>query len=392
VVAGTLFVRSGFGLVLPSLPLFVRMHHLPVPDLGLAAAAYTACGVVGMFALAPMTDRLGHVRGMMAGAIVYMAGSVLLLILPDAVGLLAGRALQGLAMALFGPASFAYVALTVPRERRGGAYGTLASAQMAGFILGPAAGGVALAMRGLSAPLFVSAVAAAASLVAVAQLPRPVSATVAAEPAPAGSLAALRAPLVAILAAPWGAALLAYSIGQQIPTGAYDTAWSLFLYHLGAAPWLVGASFAAWALPLVILSPVVGRRVRPARAALWMTAGAAVTSVAAITYALLHNPYLVAGLGLLEGAGSAASLPVSQMYLADRVPPTRMAGAQGVVSGVGQGAALLAAIAAGYLYPVRPWLPFVVAGVGCAAGTAWFFAQRAAHAGIDEDASAGAAV
>jgi MFS family permease len=185
-------------------------------------------------------------------------------------------------------------------------------------------------------------------------------------------LQTLTAPLGILLAAPWGLAFLAYTLGQQIPMGVYDTVWSLYMFHLGAPDWLVGASFATWALPLVLLSPVLGRRTAPERVPFWMILGGGVTALAAATYALLGNPYAVAGVGFLEGVGSAAVVPLSQMYLAARVATHRMAGVQGLAGAVGQGAALVAAVASGYTFLLRPWLPFLMAAVGGVAGTLVF--------------------
>lgn len=363
-------MRSGFGLILPGLPLYLRAHHLPIPDLGLASAAYMACGIVGMAALAPLVDRFGHGRGLVGGALLYALGALVLLLLPSAPSLLVGRALQGLAMALYTPATFAYVGARVPAARRGGAYGTVASAQMAGFILGPAVGGVALGLGGPAGPL--AAAAAAAALALVNALVLPAEGGEREETAHASGARALAAPFALLAAAPWGLGFLAYTAGQQIPTGVYDSVWSLFMFHLGAPAWLVGASYAAWALPLVFLSPLVGRAAPAQRAEAWMALGGAVTAAAAVGYAFLRDPYAVTALSFLEGAGSAAVLPLSQVYLAGRVPAHRLAGVQGLAGATGQGAALLAAVASGYTFPLRPWAPFLLAAVGAGLGTLAF--------------------
>jgi MFS family permease len=366
------FVRSGFGLILPGLPLYIRAHAIPVPDLGLASAAYMGLGIAGMLLLAPLADRFGAVRALVAGSILYLAGTTVLLAVPSAAALLAGRALQGLAMALTTPASFAYITAAVAPDRRGTAFGTVASAQMAGFIVGPSIGGVALGVGGPAAALSVALGASVLALVAALSLPRRATGT-----APSGreglSTGNPWRGFPALLAAPWAIAFLAFTIGQQIPFGVYDTVWSLFMFHLGAPTWLVGASYATWALPLVILSPLVGRRVPAARVDGWLVLGGFVVAAAAASYGLLHSPYAVAALGMLEGAGSAAVLPLSNVYLAGRVAAGRMATVQGLVGATGQAAALLAAVAAGYGFELRPWLPFLLASAGCAAGTAWFW-------------------
>lgn len=381
--AGSLFVRAGFGLVLPALPLYIRAHHLLVADLGWAAAVYMAFGIAGMLLLAPLVDRVGPVPSLVAGAAVYAAGGLVLLVAPSQWALLAGRGLQGIAMAVTTPATFAYIARSVGPGRRGSAFGLVASAQMAGFIFGPAAGGIALTLAGTTGPFVVAVGAAVLALGAYALLP-PVAALAARDATPqarSGALAQLMRPLLALLAVPWGVGFVAFSVGQQIPMGVYDSVWSLYMFHLGAAPWLVGLSFAVWALPLVFLSPVVGARVPADRVAPWLVVGGMATALAAATYGLLHSPYAVAGVGFLEGTGSAAILPLSQVYLAHRVPAERMAGAQGAAQAIGQGAALLAAVVSGYTFGVRPWLPFAIVSAGAAIGTLWFARMERAGTG-----------
>lgn len=373
---GSFLVRAGFGLILPALPAYIRQHGLPVPDLGLASGFYLGFSVVGMLLVAPFIDRVGHTRGLVAGAAAYVLGTFLLLWLPSSAGLFVGRGLQGLAMALYAPAVFGYVGTVVPADRRGGAYGTIASAQMAGFMLGPTVGGLALGLGGATGCLVLAAGAAVATVAATVFLPP----EPAAEPVPAvqaeaaqAALSTFSAPLRALLVAPWGLGFLAYTIGQQVPNGVYNAIWSLYMFHLGAAPWLVGVSYATWALPLVVLSPLFGRRALGSAVRTGMIIGGSVMGLAAFAYALVSSPYAMAGVGLLEGVGSALVLPLSQVYLAERVAPHRMSGTQAVATGLGQTLALVGAVASGFLFPVVPWLPFVLVGICLLVGT-WAFA------------------
>ncbi len=339
--------------------------------------------MAGMLLVAPFADRVGHTRGLLAGSAAYVAGTALLLLAPSSLALFVGRGLQGLAMALYAPAVFGYIGTSVPAADRGSAYGTVASAQMAGFMLGPTVGGLALGAGGPAACLALAGAAAVATLAVTAALPAEPPFRPAAD-APARGLASLAAPLGALLAMPWGLAFLAYTVGQQVPNGVYNAVWSLYMFHLGAPPWLVGVSYATWALPLVVLSPLFGRRARGGAVATGMVVGGSVMGLAAFAYALVRSAYAMAGIGLLEGVGSAVVLPMSQVYLAERVPPHRMSGTQAVATGLGQTVALVAAVASGFAFPIRPWLPFVLVGVCLVAGTwAFAFLARAARPGTD---------
>lgn len=385
-------VRTGFGLVLPGLPLYVRAYGMSIPDIGLGSAAYMAVAVLGMLLVAPLSDRFGHRRFLFLGALAYVLSAATLLAVPDLVGLLVGRALSGLAMAVSVPASNAYVAVAVPPEERGGAYGLVSSASMAGFALGPPLGGLALAGFGVLGPLVLAVAVGALSVVAVLLVPQQAPALaplavggVTAPPRAAGRSTARAAGLGGMavllglfLRAPWAPGFTAMMTGQNVAGGVYDTTWSLYLFHLGAPSWLVGASFTVWALPLVLLSPLVGRRVAPARSVAWLIAGNASVTVCAALYPLMPNAWLVALLGVGEGIGAAVAMPLTQLYLSLRVPAERMATIQGAVGALGQGAALVAAAASGYLFVLGPGIPFYLVALVTGAGTLWFvWASRA---------------
>lgn len=386
------FVRTGFGLILPALPLYVRDHGMSVPDIGLGSAAYMAVGIVGMLLLAPLSDRVGHRRFLFAGAVSYLVSAAVLLSVPDLVGLLLGRALSGLAMAVSVPATSAYVAVGVPPEDRGGAYGLVGSASMAGFALGPPIGGLALATFGVNGPLVLSIGVGLLSLVAVllvpVQAPAPRSVQSAADPGTPqgvgaafganwvqGGLGGLLLLLSAILSERWAPGFAAMMTGQNVAGGVYDATWSLYLFRLGAPSWLVGVSFSVWALPLVLLSPLVGRRVSTRLSVPWILVGNASVTLCAAVYPFLPNAWLVAAVGVIEGVGAAIATPLTQVYLSVRVPTARMAAVQGVMGALGQAGALLAAVASGYLFVLGPGIPFVLVALSTGFGTLWFWRQ-----------------
>ena len=87
------------------------------------------------------------------------------------------RALAGASSAMYDPAARGYLMDATPPERRGEAFGLYSAAQNAGFILGPAIGGIAAALTGDIRAVFVVGgvgilVAAIVVTVAVHEMPR----------------------------------------------------------------------------------------------------------------------------------------------------------------------------------------------------------------------------
>src|SRR2546427_1992760 len=94
---------------------------------------------------------------------------------PNLTWLFIGRVVSGITSASF-TVSFAYVADTVPGERRAGAYGMIGSIFGVGFIIGPLVGGL-LAGIGPSFPFWGAGVlslsSAAYGLIALTESPPP---------------------------------------------------------------------------------------------------------------------------------------------------------------------------------------------------------------------------
>ena len=58
-----------------------------------------------------------------------------------------------------------------------------------------------------------------------------------------------------------GLAAIVVNLGSNFATGTYEVAWSLFLSSRGAGLDLIGATFAMFAVPMILLSPWAGRYV-----------------------------------------------------------------------------------------------------------------------------------
>ena len=148
----------GFSIIIPVAPFLVALY-VPPADLGLMVgvviAVYSACQFIAAPALGAMSDRWGRrpvllisLAGSVVGYLIFGIGGALWV-------LLLGRIIDGLTGGSISTI-FAYLADVVAPEERGRAYGILGAANGAGFIVGPAIGGLA-GEYALALPVFLAA-------------------------------------------------------------------------------------------------------------------------------------------------------------------------------------------------------------------------------------------
>ncbi len=105
------------------------------------ALAYLIAATGPMLFFARVGDRVGHTTLLRIGTVVYGLAMTACALAPNVGTLIGLRAVQGLGMALFLPATFTLGIGVYPQSERGKALGILASANAAGFILGPVLAG-----------------------------------------------------------------------------------------------------------------------------------------------------------------------------------------------------------------------------------------------------------
>jgi len=140
--------------------------------------------------------------------------------------------------------------------------------------------------------------------------------------------------------------------------GAYDSVWSLYLSSRGASTFVIGLSFATYALPIVLfaglaagLSDRLGH-LRAGRLTL-VTHG-----LLAAAYPFVASVPVLVVIGVVEGGLTAAGMPALNAEVSRRAPP----GAQGRTQGVYQfglnAAQVAGAVVTGALYGLGPVYAF----------------------------------
>ncbi len=146
IFATVLFDTLGFGIIIPVLPGLVV--SFVGGDTARGAEVFGLFGTTWalmQFLFAPLlgalSDRYGRRPVLILSAFGLGVDYMIMALAPTLAWLFVGRVVSGITSASF-TVSFAYVADTVPGERRAGAYGMIGSIWGVGFIIGPLVGGL----------------------------------------------------------------------------------------------------------------------------------------------------------------------------------------------------------------------------------------------------------
>ena len=365
-------VWLGFGALLPILPIYFVEHGVDLPTLGIVVAAWPAARLVGEPVFGWVADRSSRKQMMVAGLVLAAGVAVLPLFIIGPVAFVALRALAGLCASIYDPAARGYLVDANPPERQGETFGYYGAAQMGGFMIGPAVGGVAAAVSGEPTVVFWVAgiallVSAVLVMVRVRDIPHvsPAAPYAAASPGAAPSAAAPSA------AASRGAGLMStlliaavvFNVGSFFAGGSYEVVWSLYLTSLGASLDVIGLSFVTFSLPVVLLSPFTGRLVDREGGFIALVVGMGGVAVCGVLYPLIPEIWFVVVLGLVEGTAFAFASPALYLLVARSSPPGRSSTAQGLFGAAGTVGTIVASLLAGTLAAQDLRFPFYTAGI-----------------------------
>ncbi|MGF1667566.1 MAG: MFS transporter [Acidimicrobiia bacterium] len=340
--------------------------------LGLIGGIAFATSFLAYVGLSRFADQ-GHAKKMLIiGAVVGVVGLVWAAFGTTLWSLALARALFGLAEGTFVPAARRIMIDWRP-DNPGTEIGRLISVSVTGFVVGPLVGALLAEQFGLAVPFLVPA--------AVIAILLPFLFRVVPAPIPPGEV---KAPVRALAGnkALWAAILLGSC--ELFAIGAFDAVWARLMSDMGASTWLIGVSFAAFVIPIALLSSVWGAladRSSPMRVGMVATA----LSIPFLgTYGLWQTPEQLIWISVLHGAVTAGIQPAAAAAVTRLASGPLLATGQGMLQAVGFAAAALVALPSGWLYQrmgPEGLFPLVAAGVAVlliTSGLLW----RAGGAGL----------
>ncbi len=325
----------GFGIILPVMPrLLTALTGETTAQVTLIAGFLLSTYAVLQFACGPIMGNLGDRYGRRPVLLTSLAAFgfdyVLMGFAPNVAWLFVGRAVAGIAGAVYSPA-MAYIADVSPPEKRAQSFGVMGAAFGIGFILGPAIGGL-LGSLGPRAPFFVAAALAGANFlygyfVLPESLPRESRRKFEWKRAnPLGTLMALRRyPAVTAIA---GAVFL-WQLGHQV----YPSTWAFFAkIRFQWSELQIGASLAFVGVLMAFtqgyLTGKIVPRVGEYRAVL-LGVGSGVVSMLLLAFATeTWFAYVAMATGLLQGL----AYPSMNAIMSKQVPRDQQGELQGGVA------------------------------------------------------------
>jgi len=370
----------GFGAILPILPLYMSDNGIDPVTLGLVMAAWPAARLVAEPIFGWLADRTPRVPFMVVGLLISTSVSILPLVLIGPAWFFAARFVSGIGAAMYDPAARGVIVDATDDQSHGEAFGVYGAAQMGGFIVGPAIGGIGGAVLGTWFPFVFATVAGIVAAVYLAIAARePVRSHarhgIGLPPADGSPGLATAPPLVpdgvptrTIWLPPasmWNRMLVAAVIvnfGAFFASGTYEVVWSLFMQRLGASLTLIGISFAIFGIPVIFLAPLVGRWVDRVGSLRFIVLGSILIIVAAFAYPLVVDPYLVIAVSLVDATGFALLSPAVYAVVSWGSPAGRSSTAQGLFGASGTLGFIVSALVAGELWSRGVALPFQAFG------------------------------
>jgi len=365
----------GFGALLPVLPLYTTHHCVDLANLGLVVAAWPAARLVFEPVFGWIADRTRRKPLMVIALIVTACLIPLNLVSFGIVPFLVIRALTGAATAVYDPAARGFLVDATPADRQGEAFGLYSAAQMGGLLFGPAIGGLGAYATHSDGFVFVfcgvaTALAGIAVLALIQERPRSRAGTTVPSEG-VGEMAATadgrardgEVPLDEVgrpvrLVNRLLIVAIVVNLGSNFATGTYEVAWSLFLTSRGAGLDLIGATFAMFAVPMILLSPWAGRFVDRRGSLPFIILGSLAPSIAAILYTVMPDVRLAIPIILFESSGIAIAYPALYAIVSAASPAGRSATAQGLFGAAGTVGFILSSVIAGWLATFDLRLPF----------------------------------
>ena len=341
ILVASVSLGAGIGLIFPLLAEFQDRYGFSALGLGMISGASFLAALISGVLLAGLADR-GHARLLLVGGLVLSASGLFWFAIGTELWQFVGaRLLEGLGAGVFFPAARKIVTIGDPANA-GRRLGTLTSAELGGFLLGPVIGSSLTELIGLDAPFILIGVVKLVLAAWLTTVPLPAIQAGAGRRTPFTSIVMLRRPAVS------GAALL--SLALFLPVGVYDAMWSRYLTDRGAGTVFIGVGLSLYAVPVILLAPWGGKvadRIGPVRAA---TIALCFIVPSTAAYGIVAWPVAITVIAVLEGIPQSVANPSVQSAMLRACKADEVAAGQGLANAVNQVGAASAALLAPVVY------------------------------------------
>jgi len=350
ICAASFVVWSGFGAILPYLPVFLQEQaHASVWLIGVVAAAYYVGTFVFSAPLGRLSDSIGRKPMIVAGVGLYATATLLFISTTHPGWLILFRLLEGVGAAAVTPAGQAMVADLTTESTRSRAYGWLTTAQFGGLVAGPVLAWPLYSLGGGEGKwafytifLFGSAVSTITAIALLFAVREP-------EHARRRRAVKVKHPPYRQLVTRPVVAFLVIAVTGHFAMGVWEVLWSLWLRHLGASMRYIGFTWIAFSVPM-LLAWVGGYLADRHSRWVLMFSGYTVSAIAWVLYGATRNLTLFLIVNVVEGFAVAWSYPAKQAFLVQVVPSRWLGSVQGLEQTFVQVAALIGTLVAPVLY------------------------------------------
>jgi MFS family permease len=347
----------GLGMIVPVRVLYAEKQGASIAVISAMASAYMVSNFLFQYPGGWLADRWGRRQMMVVSLVAQAVLSLVYLSITDPWLFVILRFVEGMAAAAFMPSARALLSDTIPDEKRGEAFGIFGAFLNAGFLLGPALGGL-LAGMGYSAAFIGAAlfrVVAVALVIFLIKSDRQQKKVVEQETFTVRRSELFALPLV-------GAYLLAF--GDFLYVGFDTTLVPLWMNRLGASITWIGISYMCWSLPGILLAPFTGKLAdRRRRSTLILFFGLAQVPVY-LAYGLLDTFWPLLPLFVVHGAFWIFVQPAVDSHLANASVGQARARIQGLFAGAGLMGGFVGASCFGFLYDWNFRSPLFAIGLG----------------------------
>ena len=349
-------VFTGFGLIIPVLPVVIERTQAAPINLGLMLAVYS----VMAFALSPwwghLSDRIGRKPVLIVGLLGFSISFILFGLVIHILWLMyLTRILAGGFSGAVTSSAMAYVADVTDDEHRTSGMALAGMAIGLGFIIGPAVGGL-LAPLGLRVPfLAAGGVALVNALWGWATLPH------VAVPASASSGLADRPSRWAAFAGPVKYLFLVGFVGQFTITSLEGTLQYFEIAKIGATPQNIGAMlFISGVAGILVQGILVRRYVTQGREMPALILGLMASGIGLLLILLSRNFWTATAYLTVFGGGNAVLRPTLQSLITRQSVVARGL-TTGLMSSFDSLARITGPVLATLLFQVAHPLPFILA-------------------------------